>query len=173
MPHPSCAAGYLESHVPTASQTGAPRPHKVDVEQLQVIMPLSSPLHPLLSPLLSSPLSPLSCTLISPLLSSLLSSRLTCLLPSHHVLQESLGLSELIERIRGMETDADGCAVLAPRWAQDDATESSPVVRSSFGAQRQARLCRHACACACASLLPRALLRHALSPPVAHHPPPA
>ena len=67
MPHPSCAAGYLESHVPTASQTGAPRPHKVDVEQLQVIMPLSSPLHPLLSPLLSSPLSPLLAPLLLPL----------------------------------------------------------------------------------------------------------
>lgn len=94
--------GYLESHVPTASQTGAPRPHKVDVEQLQ----------------------------------------------------ESLGLSELIERIRGMETDADGCAVLAPRWAQDDATESSPVVRSSFGAQRQALYAQEARMAALSAGLP-------------------
>lgn len=67
---------YLKSHVPTASQTGAPRPHKMEVDELQ----------------------------------------------------HALGLSSLIERIRAVETDADGCAILSPRWTQTD----------EFGAQRQA-----------------------------------
>ena len=71
---------YLASHIPTANQRGAPRPHTMEVDALQ----------------------------------------------------KALGLSSLIERIRGIEMDVYGCAILAPRWTQSEA--------EGFGAQRQVRL---------------------------------